>query len=68
MGALDEAKGQAKEVVGSVTGSDDLREEGQAQQHKADQKEQAASARAEAREHEDKAGTHEHAERKHQGS
>jgi uncharacterized protein YjbJ (UPF0337 family) len=68
MGALDDVKGQAKEVVGSVTGSDDLREEGQAQQKKADHEEEAASARAEAREHEDKAGTHEHAEQKHQGS
>jgi uncharacterized protein YjbJ (UPF0337 family) len=68
MGALDDVKGQAKEVAGSVTGSDDLREEGQAQQRKADQEDQAASARAEAREHEDKADTHEHAERKHQGS
>ena len=32
MGALDEAKGKAKEAAGSVTGSDDLRHEGQAQQ------------------------------------
>jgi uncharacterized protein YjbJ (UPF0337 family) len=32
---LDELKGKAKEAVGNLTGSDGLRDEGQAQQHKA---------------------------------
>ena len=35
-GAVEGAKGKAKEVVGKVTDRDDLRREGQAQQDKAD--------------------------------
>jgi uncharacterized protein YjbJ (UPF0337 family) len=34
MGTGDKIKGKLKETVGSVTGSDHLRKEGQAQQHK----------------------------------
>jgi uncharacterized protein YjbJ (UPF0337 family) len=34
MGTADKAKGKLKEALGSVTGSDHLRREGQAQQHK----------------------------------
>ena len=42
MGTADKAKGKLKEAVGSVTGSDDLRKEGQAQQHKGRLEEKAA--------------------------
>jgi uncharacterized protein YjbJ (UPF0337 family) len=68
MGKADETKGKLKEMAGSVTGSDDLREEGQAQQHKGQQEQKAAEARATAEEHERKAETFERAERKHQGT
>lgn len=68
MGALEEAKGKAKEAAGSVTGSDDLRTEGQAQQRKADEQDKADSARLEAEKHEKKAEGHEGVEAKHQGS
>jgi uncharacterized protein YjbJ (UPF0337 family) len=68
MGIADEAKGKLKETAGSVTGSDDLREEGQAQQQKGRQEEKAAQARATAEEHEQEAKKSEHAERRHQGT
>jgi uncharacterized protein YjbJ (UPF0337 family) len=68
MGALDEAKGKAKETVGTVTGSDDLREEGQAQQRKADEEQRAERARATAEAHEERAERHEHNEQSHQGT
>ena len=48
MGAFDEAKGKLKEAAGSLTGSDDLRNEGQAQQQKAEHESEAARLRAEA--------------------
>jgi uncharacterized protein YjbJ (UPF0337 family) len=68
MGSAEEAKGKLKEAVGSVTGSDDLRKEGQAQQRKGQQEEKAAEARATADEHERQAESFEHAERDHQGT
>jgi uncharacterized protein YjbJ (UPF0337 family) len=63
MGTADKAKGKLKEAVGSVTGSDDLRKEGQAQQHKGRLKEKAAKARATAEKHEREAEIFEHEER-----
>jgi uncharacterized protein YjbJ (UPF0337 family) len=48
VGAFDEAKGKLKEAAGSLTGSDDLRNEGQAQQQKAEHESEAARLRAEA--------------------
>ncbi len=66
-GIADEAKGKLKEATGTVTGSDDLRREGQAQQHKG-QQEKAAEARATAEEHEQEAERAERAEQKHQGT
>jgi uncharacterized protein YjbJ (UPF0337 family) len=68
MGNPDEIKGKLKETAGSVTGSDDLRQEGQAQQHKGQQEQKAAEARATAEEHERKAETFERAERDRQGT
>ena len=58
-GIVEDVKGKAKEAVGSVTGNDDLKREGAAQQDKAEaerevaQKEaEADKARAEAKAHE----------------
>jgi uncharacterized protein YjbJ (UPF0337 family) len=68
MGIADESKGKLKEAAGSVTGSDDLREEGQAQQRKGQQEEKAAEARATAEAHERKAESFERAERDRQGT
>jgi uncharacterized protein YjbJ (UPF0337 family) len=68
MGAMDEAKGKAKEAVGDVTGSEGLRDEGQAQQHKGAHEREASEARAEAERHEAAADTAERDERGHQGT
>lgn len=68
MGSAEEAKGKLKEAAGSITGSDDLRKEGQAQQHKGQQEEKAAQARATAEEHERKAESFERAEQGRQGT
>jgi uncharacterized protein YjbJ (UPF0337 family) len=68
MGAFEEAKGKAKEAVGSVTGSDDLRTEGQAQQRKADEEQRAERARLDAERHEGRAEAHERAEERRQGT
>jgi uncharacterized protein YjbJ (UPF0337 family) len=65
---LDETKGKLKETVGSVSGSDDLRREGQHQQQKAAEEERAEEARRQAEHHESKAEGHEGAERRHQGT
>ena len=45
---LKALKGKAKEVVGAVTGRDDVQREGQAQQDKADAQRDAAKKEAEA--------------------
>jgi uncharacterized protein YjbJ (UPF0337 family) len=47
-GVVEDAKGRAKEVVGTVKGDDDLREEGRAQQDKADAAREVARREAEA--------------------
>lgn len=41
---MEKAKGTAKEVAGKVTGSDELANEGEAQQDKAEAKQQAENA------------------------
>lgn len=48
-GAAEELKGSFKEVAGDVTGNEQLREEGEAQQQKADAAQQAESKEQEAR-------------------
>ena len=68
MGIADETKGKFKEAAGSVTGSDDLRQEGQAQQRKGQEEEKAAEARATAEAHERKAESFERVEQVHQGT
>lgn len=47
-GVVEGAKGKAKEVFGAVTGRDDIKREGQAQQDKADAQRDAAKKEAEA--------------------
>jgi len=68
MGTADEAKGKLKEAAGSVTGSDHLREEGQAQQHKGHHENKAAEARMAAEKHEREAEGFEDEEQKRQGT
>lgn len=52
---LEELKGKAKEMMGNVTGSDGLRAEGQAQQHKAAEEQRAANAQQVADRHAERA-------------
>ncbi|SKF00092.1 microaggregate-binding protein 1 [Mycobacteroides abscessus] len=47
-GVLEDVKGKAKEAAGTVTGRDDLIEEGKAQQDKAQAQREAAQKEAEA--------------------
>lgn len=47
-GVVEDVKGKAKEAVGTVTGRDDLTEEGKAQQDKADAQRDVAQKEAEA--------------------
>jgi uncharacterized protein YjbJ (UPF0337 family) len=47
-GVVEDVKGKAKEAVGTVTGRNDLTEEGKAQQDKADAQRDAAKKEAEA--------------------
>jgi uncharacterized protein YjbJ (UPF0337 family) len=62
MSTADKAKGKIKETLGSLTGSDDLRKEGQAQ-HKGHHLAQAAEARAMAEKDEREAELFEQEER-----
>lgn len=68
MGTADKAKGKVKEAIGSLTGSDHLRKEGQAQQHKGHHENKAAEARAIAEKHEQQAELFEDEERRRQGT
>jgi uncharacterized protein YjbJ (UPF0337 family) len=52
MSTADKAKGRLKEGIGNVNGNDDLRKQGQAQQHRGHHKGQAAEAHAVAEKHE----------------
>lgn len=47
-GVVEDVKGKAKEAVGTVTGRNDLTEEGKAQQDKADAQRDVAKKEAEA--------------------
>jgi uncharacterized protein YjbJ (UPF0337 family) len=47
-GVVEDVKGKAKEVAGTVTGNDDLSREGEAQQDKADAQRDVAKKEAEA--------------------
>jgi uncharacterized protein YjbJ (UPF0337 family) len=47
-GVVEGVKGKAKEVIGAVTGRSDIKNEGEAQQDKADAQRDAAKKEAEA--------------------
>lgn len=47
-GVVEDVKGKAKEAVGSVIGNDSLKQEGQAQQDKAEAQREVATKEAEA--------------------
>jgi uncharacterized protein YjbJ (UPF0337 family) len=47
-GVVEDVKGKAKEAVGTVTGRDDLTQEGKAQQDKAEAERDAAKKEADA--------------------
>jgi uncharacterized protein YjbJ (UPF0337 family) len=68
VGVSDEAKGKLKEAAGSLSGSDDLRNEGQAQQEKSEHESEAARLRAQAQGAESKAEGAEEREQTHQGT
>jgi uncharacterized protein YjbJ (UPF0337 family) len=68
MAGLDETKGKLKEAAGSLSGSDDLRNEGQAQQEKSEKEDEAARLRAQANATEGEAGNAADREAKHQGT
>jgi uncharacterized protein YjbJ (UPF0337 family) len=65
-GVVEDAKGKVKEAVGAVTGKDELKREGEAQQEKADAQREVAQKEAEAEKARAEAAAHEAAQRSHQ--
>ncbi|MGH9920216.1 MAG: microaggregate-binding protein 1 [Nitrososphaerales archaeon] len=65
-GVVEDVKGKAKEAVGAVTGHDDLRKEGIAQQEKAASEREVARKEAEAEVARSGAKAHEAEQRSHQ--
>ena len=67
-GVIEDVKGKAKEAVGAVTNNDDLRDEGQAQQRKAEAERDVAKKEAEAERARAKSEAYEAEQRSHQSS
>ena len=65
-GIVEDVKGKAKEAAGVVTGKDELRREGRAQQDKAEAERDVAAKEAEAEKARAKAEAHEAEQRSHQ--
>ena len=65
-GVVEGVKGKAKEVAGAVTGKEELRKEGEAQQEKADALRDVAVKEAEAEKARAEAKVHETEQRRHQ--
>lgn len=65
-GAVEDVKGKAKEAAGAVTGNEDMKREGQAQQSKAAAERDVARKEAEAEKARAEADAHEAEERAHQ--
>jgi uncharacterized protein YjbJ (UPF0337 family) len=65
-GVVEDVKGKAKEVAGTVAGKDDLKEEGRAQQDKAEAERDVARNEAEAEKSRAEAEAHEAEQRAHQ--
>ena len=66
-GVVEDAKGKLKEAVGSLTGDDSTKQEGQAQQEKAAAEREVAVHEAEAEKSRAKAEAADAVERSHQG-
>jgi uncharacterized protein YjbJ (UPF0337 family) len=62
----EKLKGVAKETAGKVTGSDDMKHEGEQQQKKAQKDDEASRLAAEAQEKKQEAAGHEGQQRKHE--
>jgi uncharacterized protein YjbJ (UPF0337 family) len=65
-GVVEGVKGKAKEAVGAVTGNDELKQEGEAQQAKADAQRDVAVKEGEADKARAEAAAHEAVQRSHQ--
>ena len=65
-GVVEDVKGKAKEAVGAVTGKDELKREGEAQQAKADAQREVAVKEGEAEKARAEATAHEAEQRSHQ--
>lgn len=65
-GVVEDAKGKAKEAVGTTTGRNDLIREGKAQQDKAEAERDAAKKEAEAEQARGNAAVEEHRQESHQ--
>jgi uncharacterized protein YjbJ (UPF0337 family) len=65
-GVVEDVKGKAKEAVGAVTGDDEMKREGAAQQDKAAAKREVAAKEAEAEKARAEAEAHEAEQRSHQ--
>lgn len=65
-GIVEDVKGKAKEAVGTVTGKDELRREGEAQQAKAGSQREVAAKEAEADKARAEAAAHGAEQRSHQ--
>ena len=65
-GIVEDVKGKAKEAVGAVTGNDDLKREGEAQQDKAEAQREVATKEAEADKARAEAAAHEAEQRANQ--
>ncbi len=63
---VEDVKGKAKETAGAVTGRDDIKREGEAQQEKTDKREEAARQEARAEQAKAEAEAKEAEQRKHQ--
>ena len=65
-GVVEDVKGKVKEATGSLTGHEDLRREGRAQQEKAEASRDVAKKEAEAEKARAAASAHEAEQRSHQ--
>jgi len=65
-GVVEDVKGKAKEAAGAVTGNQELKREGAAQQDKAEAKREVATKEAEAEKARAEAEAHEAEQRSHQ--
>ena len=65
-GVVEDAKGKVKEAAGAVTGKDELRREGRAQQDKAGAEREVAAREAQAEKARAEAEAHEAEQRAHQ--